>query len=76
MRKDAQVLLSVADGPEGIVIYTSEEGAIVDCCEGVPALYVEIHCGMNCAAYFGPFSLSKSLVEQLAAWAKLQEEKK
>jgi hypothetical protein len=37
---DRQVILSAADGPEGIEIYTSEEEGIVDWSPASPALYL------------------------------------
>lgn len=60
------VLLSVADGPEHIELYTSEDEAVVDWAKDFPALYISVSCGMNSCAKFGPFSLSSNLIEQLA----------
>ena len=62
---DKTVLLSVGDGPDGIEIFTSEDKAVVDWAHDIPALYINISCGMTSAAQFGPFSLSKSLIAQL-----------
>lgn len=51
-----EILLEVGDGPEGITIYTSEEEAIVDWADHVPALYIQA--SLN-GAYvkLGPFML-------------------
>ena len=69
---DKKVLLSVGDGPEGIEIYTSEERAVVDWASDIPALYVDVSLN-NVTAHFGPFWLSKALIEQLRSVLKEKE---
>ena len=60
MAYDKQVLPAVADGPESIELYTSEDEAIVDWAAHVPALYLSAT--MN-GAYvkLGPFVLPRIL---------------
>lgn len=54
--RDKKQLLFVADGPESIELYTSEDLAIVDMCPDVPALYLvaTLH---DSAVRLGPFTL-------------------
>lgn len=67
-RPDKKILLSVADGPEGIEIYTSEEEGMVDWSPAFPAVYIVVntHDAMFKA---GPFSLP-AIYEQLVAALK------
>jgi hypothetical protein len=56
-----KVLLDVADGPEGITIYTSEDRAVVDWAEQCPALYLSA--SLNDAhVNLGPFTLLRDPV--------------
>lgn len=57
MSIDRKVLLHVADGPEAITIYTSENGAVVDWCADCPALYLEASTN-DAQVKLGPFHLS------------------
>lgn len=60
---ERQVLLEVADGPEGILIYTDEDRGVVDWAESFPALYCTV--AVNGAwVRLGPFQLH-SIYEQL-----------
>lgn len=53
---DKKRLLYVADGPECIEIYTSEDQGVCDMAQTFPALYLRV--SMNeAAAQFGPFTL-------------------
>ena len=64
-----QVLLEVADGPEGIIIYTDDDPGVVDWSESFPALYCSV--ALNGAwVRLGPFTLGsiyRQLVAQLGA---------
>lgn len=60
-----KILLSVADGPDSIEIYTSEDKAVVDWAADCPALYLTATCHMNSAIQLGPFALSANLIKQL-----------
>ena len=55
---DKKILLSVADGPEGIEIYTSDHQGISDWSGDLPALY--LNASVNGASVtMGPFNLKK-----------------
>lgn len=69
MVEDKQVRLVIGDGPEGVEIFTSEERAIVDWAKDIPARYIKVSM-MDASAQFGPFTLSKTLIEQLVARLK------
>jgi hypothetical protein len=51
-----KILLSVADGPEGIEIYTSEDEAVVDWSSAVPSLYLTANT-IDAYVKLGPFQL-------------------
>lgn len=58
-----KVLISIGDGPEGFEFYTSEEEAVCDFSNDVPALYLTA--SVNGAFIkLGPFQL-KSIREEL-----------
>ena len=57
------VLLDIADGPEGIEIYTSEDEGIIDCSNTFPAVYIVVTM-YGAMSKFGPFTL-KSIYEKL-----------
>lgn len=63
-----QILLSVADGPEAIEIYTSEDEGVVDWSPSFPAVYLQVNMdGMRFKC--GPFTLGSihaQLMEQLS----------
>lgn len=63
MKTDKRILLSVADGPEGIEIYTSDDEGVVDWSPAFPAVYITA--SLNGAMVkLGPFTL-KAIYEQL-----------
>lgn len=67
MSKDKNVLLSVADGPEHIEIYTSEEEGVVDWASSFPAVYLTATV-QGVSIKLGPFELPeiyKQLKEQI-----------
>lgn len=66
MRDDPtkRVLLLVADGPEGIEIYTSKDEAVVDWSPHVPALYVVVTI-QDAMVKLGPFQMG-TIQRQLA----------
>jgi hypothetical protein len=55
MTDDRKVLLKVADGPDGITLYTSEQEAIATWADGETTLFLEVSNGLNAYAKFGPF---------------------
>ena len=55
---DKKVLFELADGPEGITIYSSDKEAVVDWANHIPALYVTVALD-GAFAKFGPFKLLK-----------------
>jgi hypothetical protein len=63
MISDKQVLLSIGDGPEGFEFYTSEEEAVVNWADDIPALYLTVSLD-GVQAKFGPFKL-KSIREKM-----------
>lgn len=65
---DKKILLSVADGPEGIEIYTSEDEGMVDWSPSFPAVYVVINT-QDAMVKLGPFQL-RSIYDGLAAALK------
>ena len=62
---DKKRLLFVADGPESIELYTSEEGAIIDFAKDCPALYL-VATTAEAAVRLGPFHL-RSIREGIEA---------
>jgi hypothetical protein len=60
-RRERKVLLDASDGPEGILIYTSEEQGVCDWSETFPALYVEVSIA-GARTHLGPFQLSTILL--------------
>ena len=60
MPYDKQILLSVADGPESIELYTSEDEAVVDWARDSPALYLTATVAGSYVK-LGPFMLSSIL---------------
>jgi hypothetical protein len=54
---DRKILLEVGDGPEGIVIYESEEEGVVDWSPALPAIYVEVTV-QDAMVKLGPFQLA------------------
>jgi len=72
---DREFLLEIGDGSDGIEIYTSEDEAVVDWATDIPALYLTVSCGMLVNAKFGPFPLSRSLIEQLREKLKMTKER-
>jgi len=61
--KDRKILLEVADGPEHICIYTSEDEGIVDWSPTFPAVYLTASIN-GAGVKLGPFTLSR-IFEQL-----------
>lgn len=62
---DKEVLLSVADGPEGIEIYQSADEAVVDWSGDIPAVYLVATLD-GAMVKLGPFQLiRKQLLEKL-----------
>lgn len=59
------VLLELADGPEAIVIYTSEDQAVNDWAATIPALYIEAAV-QGAHVLIGPFNL-KSIRDGMIA---------
>lgn len=55
---DKQILFEVADGPEGVTIYSSEDEAISSWGRHVPGVFVSVSVN-GAMAHFGPFSLIK-----------------
>jgi hypothetical protein len=60
MPLDKHTLLSVADGPESIEIYTSEDEAVVDWAAHAPALYITATIN-GAMVKLGPFQLQSIL---------------
>ena len=63
---DKRILLSVADGPEGIELYLSEHEAVSDWAPHTPALYL-VASTHDTHIKMGPFTL-RSIQEQLARY--------
>lgn len=61
MERDKQILLSVADGPEGIEIYTSEDEGVCDWSQTFPAMYLTASVN-DAYVKLGPFTLSSMAV--------------
>lgn len=65
-RNDRVNLLNIGDGPEGILIYTSEDEGSIDHSNKFPAMYMEVAIH-GAAMKFGPFqtTLYDQLIVQL-----------
>ena len=66
-----EVLLEVADGPEGIMIYIDDDRGVIDWAQSFPALYCSV--AINGAwVRMGPFqlpSIYRQLIERLGGSA-------
>lgn len=58
MIHDKTILFSIADGPESIEIYTSEDEAVVDFAACYPALYITATVS-GASVKLGPFHLER-----------------
>lgn len=68
---DEEVLLEVGDGPEGLTIYTSEDGGVVDWSTTTPTVYVVFSNNeVSFRARLTMPSVVKQLVEALAPRSK------
>lgn len=72
MKPNTKILLDVADGPEGIKIYTSEDDGVVDWSSTFPAVYIIINTH-DAMVKLGPFQCSK-IYNELVSKLKIEGE--